>query len=264
MFINLPFRKSGAILGTTLVWQSIAVAGDVAFESLDEQRGKDGRSRESSHISVFGGTTQHQDGDVQILGVPYTLSDTSGQAHIGIRIGHEWRARKWPIATALEFEGSFLTSELNGSVDPSLLPTLSGDSIASFHTDMNAALFFLNGKISLDLRRHRARVGPLLSKLRPYVGGGLGGAQFWFRNTTYTTVDGVSLPNATPFSTDQFVFGWQMFGGLEYRVSDKVHIFGEYKHIHFDSFEETNELEHSSWVGGVKINYDKKKRSDEE
>ena len=129
---------------------------------------------------------------------------------------------------------------------------------------MNAALFFLNGRLSLDLRRHRARVGTFLSKLRAYGGGGIGGAQFWFRNTTYETFDGISLPNATPFSTDQFVFGYQFFGGLEYRLSDKVHLFGEYKHIHFDSFEETNELEYGSWLGGIKINYDKKKRPEEE
>lgn len=263
MFTPFP-RHAAACVAATLLSVAASPGGDVAFKTLDDQRSSGARSRESTHVSFFGGTTQNQSGDVQIMGIPYDLADKAGQAHIGIRIGHEWRGRRWPIATALEFEGSFLSSELNGTVDPGSLASLTNDSITSFHSDMNAAMFFLNGKISLDLRRHRARVGTFLSKLRPYAGAGVGGAQFWFRNTTYTTLDGVSLPNATPFATDQFVFGWQAFGGFEYRVSHKVHLFGEYKFIHFDSFEETNELEHSSWVAGVKINYDKKKKADEE
>ncbi len=240
-------------------------ADEASFDrSLEEQKQASGPSRSSSHVAIFGGTTQDQSADMEILGVPYDLQSVGGSVHAGIRVGYEWRGRRYPVTTGLEFEGSLMSTELNGTANDQFVGSLMDDSISSFHTDMNAVMFFFNGRLELDLARYRARVGPVLSRFSPYVGGGVGGAQFWFNNTTLTTVDGTSLPNAAPFATDQFVFGHQLFAGTEFRLSHKVSIFGEYKSVNFDSFEDTNNLEHSSWLAGVKLHYDKKKEAEEE
>lgn len=266
ILLNLFTFKFRAAVFAVAFAPVVASAEDVAFssaqKSLDEEKSAE-RSRKSSSVAIFGGTTQDQSADMQIEGIPYDLDSVGGSVHMGIRVGYEWRARRWPIATGLEFEGSFLSTELNGDVDPSFAGSLEDESITSFHTDMNSVMFFFNGRISLDLRRYRARVGPFLSKLRPYGGGGVGGAQIWFNNTDLTTLDPESTANAAPFATDQFVFGHQWFAGVEYRVNDKVTVFGEFKEINLDSFEETNDLKHSSWLAGVKINYDHKVEADE-
>ena len=46
-------------------------------------------------------------------------------------------------------------------------------------------------------------------------------------------------------------------------MNDKVTVFGDIKEINLDSFEETNDLKHSSGLAGVTINYDHKVEADE-
>jgi opacity protein-like surface antigen len=162
---------------------------------------------------------------------------------------------------SLEFEGSFLNTELNGRADEATLASLAADGLAAYHTDLNAVFFMLNGHISLDLWRYRARIGKVLAGMRPYVGGGIGGGQLWFRNTftqsknQFTGVDTTTTASISPFAVDEFISAWQWYAGLEYSWQDKYSLYAEYREFHFGELEEVTDLIAKGWSLGFRYRY---------
>lgn len=132
-------------------------------------------------------------------------------------------------------------------------------------TDANAAVFLLNAYIALDLHRYRARLGPILSRVKPYAGAGVGGAQFWFRNTeVLATPEDFGTP-LSPFATDEFVFATKYFAGVEYAITRKFSAYAEYQRFGFHDFDDLDDIYADFWVGGVKWYYDAQDElSDEE
>ncbi len=256
-----------AALAVTLFALPVSKADKQNLGDLDTHLAEDKNKKKNrrSYVGVFGGNTQSQSAKVTLEGNPFDLRESDSDFLMGFEVGYIWKLKRYPFEVGVEFEGSFLSTELNGSFGGSLTDPvprpLTGSSIVDFHTDMNAAIFSLNGHIALDLYRYRARLGNWVTRLRPYIGGGLGGAQLWFRNTTTTTLDGVSMAGTTPFSTDEFVFAYNYFAGIEYAVNEKVSIYAEYRHLGLEDFDSktVQDFETSSWVGGVRIHYDKKK-----
>jgi opacity protein-like surface antigen len=224
------------------------------------------KKKAGSYVGVFGGNTQSQTAEVLVNGYPFDLIPTDGSFLMGFEVGYTWDMKRLPIETAIGFEGSFLSTEMNGKIigDEDFVGSLLDTDVVGFHTDMNAATFLLKGQITLDLSRYRARLGRWVTGLRPYFGLGIGGAQLWFRNTETATKDPEALAAASPFNMDQFVGAQQIFGGLEYNVSEKLSVYAEYRKLSFATFsDEVSDFSTSSWVGGVRIRYDARKPKEE-
>lgn len=247
-----------------------------ALKSLDTKKSKS----QTSYVGVYGGETTSQSARVIVEGNEYSLNEDDNAAVIGFEVGHRWRLKKIPADVALEFEGMFLSTELSGEIQSQdAFDSLEDTGLAAFTTDMNAAVFLLNGAVGVDLRRYRPYIGKVLSNFKPYAGAGLGGAQIWFRNTELTSADNVrtaeefaklpptdppaSVPDSedaesTIFASDAFVFAYEYFWGFEYQFNHKTAGFFERRKLHFDSFDdEVSDYENAIWSLGLRILYDK-------
>ena len=245
-------------------------ADEAALKPLKELDGAAKNKDKSSYVSIKGGSTSGQSAELTVGELPFDLDEYNGAFVFGIDVGYEWKLKRFPIQLGLEFEGGFMSSELNGTLNPEVptvappppldptatpAPYAAPDSPGSFTTDMNAAFFLINGTVTFDPWRYRARLGPYITRVRPYLGGGIGGAQIWFRNTEVTALDPTMTPTGDPFNTDQFVFAYQWFGGVNIRVNDKISVFGEYRNLVFEDFDGVTGLEIDGWLTGLRINY---------
>lgn len=212
-------------------------------------------------VTIKGGQTNAQRANLSVIDnvlgpVPFDHMSQTGSFVFGIEVGRAWKMKKFPFESALGFEGGFISTELQGALDPSYAGPLNADSPVGVRTDMNTAFFLLNGRLTLDLWRYRARLGRVVTRVRPYVGGGLGGGQIWFRNTDVLRSDGdTTMPAATdPFSSDAFTFAYQWFAGVELLFNERISLFGEYRTLKFDDTDDVENLEMESWQAGLRIN----------
>lgn len=230
---------------------SVLSGAEVDLKSLQEQKKKYG-----PYVGVYAGSIQQQEGKMVIEGNNFVLSDSAGGLVVGIDIGYSWKAKKWPLELGLEFEAQFLSTETNGVIDPTIdLAPLPGGTITAVNVDTNIAAFLGNGWLSLDLWRYRARLGKFVAGFRPYVGGGVGGAQIWYRNVTTSVKTLGSAPLATPFAVDEFVLAYQFFGGFEYRINNHIAAYAEYRKFVVDATAELADFENDIVVGGIKVRY---------
>ncbi len=236
-----------------------ARAGEVelkAIEPLEKEKQKWG-----PYVGVFGGASQSQSAKANAQGNNLIISESDGDALFGLEIGHSWPWKKAPLEFALEFEAFYFSSELSGMIDPADLPSAADSDLGSFTTDMNAAVFMVNGMLVGDFRRFRPRIGRVPTGFRPYVGAGVGGAQLWFRNTETRTVDQLGDPDSTTvlseaaFDQDQFVLAYQFFAGLEYNFNDKLAAYVEWRRFTFEKFDLVRDLETEGIVGGLHLRY---------
>ncbi|HEY6565418.1 MAG TPA: outer membrane beta-barrel protein [Pirellulaceae bacterium] len=234
----------------------------------DNKLGEEGTTKKGagSYVGVFGGETQSQSADVVVGGYPFELSPSDGSFVMGFEVGYTWDMKRVPLETAIGFEGSFLSTEMNAAIagNDAFVGSLLDSDVVAVHTDMNAVTFLLKGQITLDLSRYRARLGRWVTGFRPYFGMGIGGSQLWFRDTETTTKNPDSMPTSAPFGMDEFVGAWQITGGLEYAVNEKLSFYAEYRELSLDSFsDEVSDYSTSSWVAGVRIHYDAQKPKEE-
>lgn len=253
-------------------WMTLVVAShfalpagaEIILSDFEDQIGKPkGRADRGNSVSIWGGSTQNQSGKSIIDGTEFDLDDQSSDFIMGIEVDYWWRMKKVPLEVGIGFEGSFLATELAGArdfFDTSVAPPSATSD--KYSTDANAAIFLLNAYVALDLYRYRARLRGL-SRLKPYAGGGIGGAQFWFRNAT-SMYDPASTVTTEPFATDQFVFAYKGFAGLEFMVNRKVSVFAEYQHYYFEGLKDVDPFDTGAWVGGVRIIYDARDELEEE
>jgi opacity protein-like surface antigen len=268
-------------------------AGEIELKSLNTvQNDPAAKSKYGPYVSVFGGANNSQTGNVNIGGFDYSLNDRDNSAVFGFEVGKTWRTKKAPIAFSMDFEGSFMQTELSGALDPEVAarprsaaappvsvnpliaelqkpapgtprtPASPSDStVAGYTADMNAAFFMVNGTVSLDLWRYRARLGKFIAGLRPYIGGGFGGGQIWFRNSYSISLaqadDPTStvLPSATPFVIDEFVTAWQWYGGIEYAWQDKYSVFAEFRQFHLGELEDMTDFQTKGYTVGFRYRY---------
>jgi opacity protein-like surface antigen len=250
---------------------SALMAGEIDLKSIESIKQDQGAKRKyGPYVGVMGGEMYGHEADVLIGGIGFPLNDFDGGSTYGIEVGYTWRDKKWPVSFSAEFEASFLSTELSGSktaeelgaVDPVTgLPTLAGTALAGYHTDMNAVFFMLNGSVSLDLYRYRARIGRFLSGMKPYIGAGIGGGQIWFRNTVTQSKDQLlginplTTADQNPFSIDEFVGAWQWFGGVEYCWKDRYCIYAEYREFHLGELEDMTDYISNGYTLGFKYRY---------
>jgi opacity protein-like surface antigen len=240
-------------------------AGEVelkAIEPLDTKEKKWG-----PYVGVFAGASQNQEADVMVQGYPFDHVSQNGAAMFGLEIGHSWRMKKVPLEFALEFEGFYTATEFSASINRDAADDpdnpAPGNNLGSVKTDLNAAVFMVNGSMILDLRKFRPRLGKVPTGFRPYIGGGLGGAQMWFRNTETSTVNdvrngnppGTGTPTFAPFDQDQFVLAYQVFAGLEYQFTENISAYAEFRRVTFEKFDIVREMESEVWGGGIHLRY---------
>lgn len=278
-----------AALSFVLVPTSSWAAGEIELKSLNTvQNDAAAKRKYGPYAGVFGGANSTQTGKVKINGFNYSLDDRDNSAVFGFEVGKTWRAKRAPLAFSLDFEGSFLQTTLSGALDPATaaLPRTAGSStpivnpliaaltpptatpigpsdstVAAYTADMNAAFFMVNGSLSLDLWRYRARLGKIVAGMRPYIGGGFGGGQIWFRNS-YTLslaqqddLASTTLGDSSPFVIDEFITVWQWYAGLEYSWQDKYSVFAEYRELHLGAMEDLTDFITKGYTIGFRYRY---------
>jgi opacity protein-like surface antigen len=256
-----PFRRT-ALLTVILAVSGSLMGGEIDLKSIESIKQDQGAKRKyGPYVGVMAGGIYGHEADVLIGGVGYPLNDFDNGSTYGIEVGYTWRDKKWPISFSAEFEATFMSSELSGTADEATLAALAGTGLASYHTDMNAVFFMFNGAVSLDLYRYRARIGKVLAGMKPYIGGGIGGGQIWFRNTTtqskdqFLGVNTLTAADQNPFSIDEFVSAWQWFGGIEYCWKDRYCVYAEYKEFHIGELEDMSDYISKGYAIGFKYRY---------
>ncbi len=234
---------------------------EVELKSLED--GESQQKKYGPYVGVFGGSTTSQDADLSINytthTVDYDVLAADGAFLLGFEVGYSWKT-KFFVELGLEFEGFFSSTEVSALIsdDNAGVPIKLSD-VGTAKADMNYAAFMLNGQLTLDLSRLKPRIGGWLPRLRPYVGGGIGGAQLWFRNQESQSVgDLLGVPTVASvdaFSTDQFVFASQFFAGLQIKVSDKLTIYGEYRRFMLEKVGDLSDFETEMLLGGLQIRY---------
>lgn len=259
-----------ALAGGILAIATSLPGGEIDLKSIESIKQEQGGKRKyGPYVGVFAGQGTGQTGDVNIGGTGFRLNDYDGASTFGIEVGKTWRGKKWPLSFSAEFEATFMSTELEGektvdelnAVDPITGLAPAGTSLASYHTDMNAVFFMVNGTLSLDLYRYRARIGRFLAGMRPYIGGGIGGGQIWFRDTVtqskdqFLGVNTLTAADQNPFSVDEFVAAWQWFGGIEYCWKDRYSLFAEYREFHLGELEDMQDYTSKGYTIGFRYRY---------
>lgn len=260
----IPFRPHSLVASVLALASIPALAGtELDLKSL-KKSDEEQQSKYGPYVGIFGGSSTGQDASMTIDSIgrsmDYDVLDWDGNMLMGFEIGHSWKTRRY-LEFGIEFEGFFSGTDLqtfaNGASADGAAVQLSD--VYQAAADMNFAAFMLNGVVNLDLRKLRPRVGTFISNLRPYVGAGVGGAQVWFRNQRVVTFgDAFGAPTSaasTPFGLDQFVFAYQVFGGLEYQLKEKFSIYAEYRWFNMEKIDVLDEFESEYFIGGLRYRY---------
>ena len=246
----MKFRATASLTLAFIVAMHAAVCGaEIDLKSLQQPLEKEKKtSKYGPYVGIFGGQTTGQDAKLRLRAagsdLKYDMLDRDGGFLFGLEVGYAWRTRYY-LEFALEFEALYSDTELNALLSPSgnAKAPLSNADLATVKADMSYAAFLLNGTVTLDLRRLRPYIGTFLTRFRPYVGAGFGGAQLWYRNQQYQSIGDLSgtatAPQVSPFGIDEFVGAYQVFGGLEFAITDKLGAYAEYRRL---SFAKTNDL----------------------
>jgi len=220
------------LLTTLLLSASALSAADLELKSLGAAAdGQAAKRKYGPYVGVSIGETMGQSGTLRSGG---SLKNDDGAAIFSIEVGKSWKWKKLPIMTSLDVEGTFMAT------------TLTGDTVEA---DMNSLFFNLNGTVGLDLYRYRARIGKFAAGFRPYIGGGLGGGQVWFRNASSTN------PAESPFSVDEFVNSWNWYAGLEWTWKDQYSIFAEYRDFHIGDLQDLRGYSADGFLAGFRYRY---------
>ncbi|MBL9117566.1 MAG: outer membrane beta-barrel protein [Verrucomicrobiaceae bacterium] len=260
---------------------SLPAAAEIELKSLSSVKEGEGTKRKyGPYVGFFHGGTDSQSGKLTVGGLGYDLMDFDNGSTFGIEVGKSWRSKRWPLQASVEFEGSFYSGELGGKASEADVARMYDNGLHSFKTDMNAVFFMVNGSVALDLYRYRARLGQFISGLRPYVGGGIGGGQLWFRNTVTTSkaqslapktevvpsalgtptgsapaTSTVATSTSFPFAMDDFVNAWQWYAGIEYSWKDKYSFYAEYREFHLGDMDELEEFFTKGYALGFRYRY---------
>lgn len=244
--------------------------GEIDLKSIESIKQEGSKRKYGPYVGMAAGGIYGHEADVLVGGTSaFPLNDFDNGSTYSIEVGHTWRDKKWPVSFSAEFEATFMSTELSGTksaeelsaVDPITGLPSAGSTLAGYHTDMNAMFFMLNGSIALDMHRYRARVGKFLAGMKPYIGGGIGGGQLWFRNTTTQSKDQLlgtnplTAADQNPFSIDEFVSAWQWFGGIEYSWKDRYCLYAEYREFHLGETEDMTNYVSKGYAIGFKYRY---------
>ncbi len=219
---------------TATLLSSLALqAADLELKSLGDAASDQVKRKYGPYVGVAIGETLGQEGTLRGGG---RIKSEEGAAIFSIEVGKSWKLKRVPLMLSLDGEGTFMST--------SLTDAKSGLALA----DMNSLMFNLNGTLALDLYRYRARIGKFAAGFRPYVGGGLGGGQVWFRNAATTG-------SSTPFTIDEFINSWNWYAGVEWTWKDQYSVFAEYRDTHFGDMEDLTGYAADGYLVGFRYRY---------
>lgn len=202
------------------------------------------------YVGVFGGggsvmdTNANQNGTAFFPAAPLSVN-VSGNVHSnstwfgGLHVGFGCKNPCWFVTPAVELEGFYLHSNLDGHVDSqtSALPEHNFDISLPTQT----GVFLINNVYSFNIP---------CSQLHPYVGGGVGGALVTVSGSDSTQVSppepGVNHFNSRT-GASAGAFAAQVKAGLRYTVCNNVDLFAEYRFLYLTP---TNYTFGSTEVGG--------------
>jgi len=216
------------------------------------------------YIGVYAGESFGQSGNVSAGNRAFTMNSEGGSAIFGIEVGKSWRMKRVPLQFSLDFEGTYQSTEIRGESGDARLANGAGrlgTDLVGYTTDMNSLMFTLNASFAVDLHRYRARIGKVLAGFKPYIGGGFGGGQVWYRNARGFSRDqlrGVNQNTAASqsiFAIDEFVNSWNWYGGLEWSWEDKYSIFAEYRDTKFGDLDNLASYQTDGYVLGFRYRY---------
>lgn len=255
------YLRLGAFAALIVSLCSLASAAELDLKSL--QPVEDKKKKGGAYVGVFAGSTISQDADMNLQYVgrslDYNVRDHSGDLLVGLEVGYSWKTR-YPVEVGIEFEGFFGSTEINSAVTPAgaAEPPRQPSDVATANADMNYVVFMLNGIVTVDMRKF-PNAGPILPRFRPYVGAGIGGAQLFYRNQELQTVGDLAgtptAPSVTPFGIDEFVFASQIFAGVEYKVTEKLGVYAEFRRLYFAKTNDLDGFHTDLAVGGVHLRY---------
>lgn len=252
---SLFFALAIGVLALTRV---TSTAQEVSLNSLasPEEEEEVEESQYGPYTGVFFGKFDIEDAVFTFNDLLYSMDESKDNFLMGFEVGYAWRT-KMPLEFALSFEGMYGSGGLRATIDdPTGVP---GNQLGSAFADMNAATFLLNFQMTLDMRCMKPRIGHMY-RFRPYLGVGVGGSQVWYRNQTASSVSqlagGVTaLAAPAPYEIDEFLFTHQVNLGMEFRVSDEVDLYIEYRRLILDTISETTDLESSLIMIGLQYRY---------
>jgi len=219
---------------TATLLSSLALqAADLELKSLGDAASEQTKRKYGPYVGVGIGETLGQEGTLRGGG---RIKSEEGAAIFSIEVGKSWKLKRVPLMLSLDGDGTFMST--------SLTDAKSGLALA----DMNSLMFNLNGTLALDLYRYRARIGKFAAGFRPYVGGGLGGGQVWFRNAA---TSGAS----TPFTIDEFINSWNWYAGVEWTWKDQYSVFAEYRDTHFGDMDDLTGYATDGYLVGFRYRY---------
>jgi opacity protein-like surface antigen len=226
-------------------------AADLELKSLGTAKEDAiGKRKFGPYVGVAMGATTGQKGRVQLGNLKSDLNGHDGAAMISMEVGKSWRMRRIPLMFSLDAEGTFTATSLEGrfrnasrASDP-----------RTYSADMSSLFFTLNGTFALDLWRYRARMGQVLAGFRPYVGGGFGGGQVWYRNATASTGT-ATAPSDTPFNIDEFINSWNWYAGLEWCWKDQYSLFAEYRKTMVGDLDDLANFSNEGYMIGFRYRY---------
>jgi len=242
----------------------VASAAELELKSLGGGDGAAQKRKYGPFVGVSVGESFGQSGNVKIGDKKFSLDDSDGAASFSIEVGKSWKMKRFPVMASVDVEGTFMSTELTGrSADANQAAGAGGrlatDTVA-YRADMNSLFFNLNGTLALDLYRYRARIGKFAAGFRPYIGGGLGGGQVWYRNATSKSRaqyngTGTNAATNTPFSVDEFINSWNWYAGVEWTWKDQYSIFMEYRDFHYGDLEELTNFATDGYLVGFRYRY---------
>lgn len=250
------------VLLTLTLCTAVAPAAELELKSLGSE-GSAQKRKYGPYVGVAVGESLSQTGDVKVGGRRFGLNDTDGSAMISMEVGKSWKMKRFPLMASVDVEGTFMSTELSGvSSDASQAAggTRRVDDTVAYSSDMSSLMFSLNGTLALDLYRYRARIGKFAAGFRPYIGGGLGGGQVWFRNASAQSRaqyngTGTNSARDTPFSIDEFVNSWNWYAGVEWTWKDQYSVFFEYRDTSFGDLDELTNFSTDGYLLGFRYRY---------
>ena len=192
-------------------------ADEVYFDTVSTQKALREHGR---YVGGFAGASSNHGasfrGDLEGQG----LDDGDGWL-LGLEFGYSFNVEA-PIRPSIELEFMYLNNDLDAN-SPS----------ASLTSDLRMFTLMANAAIALDLADRREHVGDFWANFRPFVGAGFGGVLVRQNNFKFVDDD---LGVIDDWDDSDFTWGWQVFGGIEYALSDTFSIYGEYKYVSLEDF----------------------------
>lgn len=194
-----------------------------------------------AYFGVFGGGGQLGSATLRGRGTEDFSPGQDSLWFAGIKAGYSF-ALPIPVRPSLELEATYIDGQLNASQKG-----------RSLRSDFIAVPLMVNFILALDLDHDKDGVDGFWSCFKPYLGAGAGISYVEQSNTVFERGSQVR-PDGDKSS---FTPAYQVFGGVEYSLSDDFSIYAEYKRLFLEEFgsENVSNGELSLWTVGFKLQY---------